>query len=150
MSVFGKEAVTGVNRVRSDQLGGADDAVDFEVTLVRRRGPDADGAVGEFQVTGVAVGFAVNGDRFDAEFAASADDAERDFASVGDKNAFKHNKNQSLTSGTRRVAGGKRRTNRPRSSTRRAERRRSERRQKVGERERFSGKRNSEKAKRRN
>ena len=38
----------------------------------------------------VDIGFGVNGESFDAEFFAGADDAESDFASIGDENFFKH------------------------------------------------------------
>jgi hypothetical protein len=41
-------------------------------------------------VHGIDIGLRVNGDGFDIEFFAGADDAEGDFTTVGDEDFFKH------------------------------------------------------------
>ena len=57
---------------------------DVQVTLRRGGGADADGFVGQLDMEAVAIGFGVDGDGGDAHFAAGAQDAQGDFAPVGD------------------------------------------------------------------
>ena len=54
------------------------------------RGPDADGLVGELDVHRIDIGLGIDGDGFDIELAAGADDAEGDFAAIGDQDALEH------------------------------------------------------------
>ena len=84
MGVFGKETVTRMDRVDVGDFGRADNAVDFKIALVGARGPNTDGSVGELDVPRVAVRFAERDYRLDAEFAARANNAKRDFPAVGD------------------------------------------------------------------
>ena len=67
-----------------------DDAVDLQVTVRSRSRPDAPSLVRQLQIVSAAVGFAVNGDRFDSKFATSADDSKGDFAAVRNQNSLKH------------------------------------------------------------
>ena len=76
--------------IRTGDLGGGDDAVDLEVGFLAGGGADADGFVGELDVHRIDIGLGVDGDGFDIELAAGADDAEGDFAAIGDQDAFEH------------------------------------------------------------
>ena len=86
VGVFGKETVAGMNGVGVGDFGGADDGRNVEVAARAFRRADADGFVGEAGVEAVAVGFGIYGDRADAEILAGANDAQGDFAAVGDQN----------------------------------------------------------------
>ena len=90
MSVLGEEAVAGMDRLDVADLGGRDHMGDLEIALDTLGRPDADRLVGQSQIEGIPVGFAVDGDRFDAEFAAGADDSQSYLASVGNQNPFVH------------------------------------------------------------
>ena len=46
--------------------------------------------VGELHMHGVGVGGRMHGDRRDAEFLGGAQDAQRDFAAVGDEDLVEH------------------------------------------------------------
>ena len=85
--IFGRAQVENID---VGDLGGADDAADLQVALGARAGPDANRMVSELHVHRVDIGFGVNSDRFDVEFTASANDAEGDFATVGNQDAFEH------------------------------------------------------------
>ena len=88
--ILGKESVAGVNGVRFGDFGGGEDAIGLEVAILAGSASDANGLVGELHVHGIDVGFGVNRDRRDPEFAASADDAKSDFPAVRDENFGKH------------------------------------------------------------
>jgi hypothetical protein len=68
----------------------ADDAADLQVALAARAGSDADGLVSEVNVHRIDIRFGINGDGFDIEFLAGADDAEGDFATIGYEDFFEH------------------------------------------------------------
>jgi hypothetical protein len=55
-----------------------------------RRWPDADGFVRELHVERVHIGLRINRETANAQLLAGADDAESDFATVGDEDLFKH------------------------------------------------------------
>ena len=61
-----------------------------EVAVGGGRRADADGLVGEVEVGRAAVGLAVDGDDFDAQVVAGADDAQGDLAAIGDQDALEH------------------------------------------------------------
>ena len=90
VGVLGQEAVARVDGDRVGDLGRADDRGHVEVAVARRRRADADGLVGEQHVLQVAVGRRVHGDGLDAEFAAGAEDAQRDLAAIGDDDLVEH------------------------------------------------------------
>ncbi len=75
---------------RVGDLGGADDRRHVEVTLLRLRRPDAHRLVGQQHMLEVVVGRGVHGDGLDTQFAAGAQDAERDLASIGDYDFVEH------------------------------------------------------------
>ena len=90
VGVFGEEAVAGVDGVGVGDFGGGDDGRHVEVAFGRWRGADADGFVGKQDVFELGVSLGVDGDGFDAHFAAGAQDAQRDFAPVGYQHFLKH------------------------------------------------------------
>ena len=63
---------------------------DLQVALGAGSGADADGLIGELDVHGVDVRLGIDGDGFDIEFLAGADDAEGDFTAVGDEDFAEH------------------------------------------------------------
>jgi hypothetical protein len=71
--------------VGAGDLGGGDDARDVEIRFPRGRGPDADVVVGEADVERFAIGFGVDGDRLDTQFAAGSYNAQRNFAAIRDQ-----------------------------------------------------------------
>jgi hypothetical protein len=90
MGVLGQESVTRMDGIDVADFGGADHAVDFQITVGTRGFTDADGFIGELDVEGIDVGFRVNRERFDPELLAGANNAQRDLASVGDQNLIEH------------------------------------------------------------
>ena len=87
---FGQKAVAGVNGVRAALGRGVQDFVRDEITLRGGGRPDRIGVVGVLDVQGGPVGVRIDRDRLDAEFAAGANHAHRDFAPVGDEHPFEH------------------------------------------------------------
>jgi hypothetical protein len=61
-----------------------DELVDAEITFAGGRGADGVGFVGQANVEGGAVGFTKDGGGADAEFAAGTENADGDFAAIGD------------------------------------------------------------------
>ena len=61
-----------------------------EVAFCRIGGANAVGEVGELNVQGVLVGVRVDGDRLDAELLTGTDDANGDFAAIGDEDSLEH------------------------------------------------------------
>ncbi len=90
LGVLGEEAVARMNRVGRGDLGCADDRGDVQVAPVGRGGADAHRLIGEADVKRFGVGFGVDGDRGDAELAASAKNAKRDLAAVRDEDLLEH------------------------------------------------------------
>ena len=90
MGIFRKESVAGVDRLHIADLGCADHPVDSQIAIGSAGGAHADRLIGQFQIGGIAVGLRENSDRLDAHFPAGPDDPQRDFAAVGNQNAFEH------------------------------------------------------------
>jgi len=88
--IFRKETIAGMDGIGVSDLGGGDDAIRLEIRFLARARADADRVVGELDMHRIDIGFRVNGNGFDFEFAAGADDAEGDFTPVGNQNAFEH------------------------------------------------------------
>ncbi|MPM38347.1 hypothetical protein SDC9_84976 [bioreactor metagenome] len=86
IGVFGQEPVPRVNRVDIADGGHAQYPVDQEVTRIGSGRPDADGLVGFAYRQAVGVGQGIDRHGFDAQLAAGADHAQRDFTAVGDQN----------------------------------------------------------------
>jgi hypothetical protein len=66
--------------------GRADDLVDHQVGLARRRRADADGLVGQAHMARTGVGLGIHGDGADAHAARGLDDAAGDLTPVGNQN----------------------------------------------------------------
>jgi hypothetical protein len=67
-------------------FGGADDAVDAQVAFAAGGLADADGFVGHLDVHGIGVHLRIDRDRADVQLLAGADDADGDFAAIGNQN----------------------------------------------------------------
>ena len=83
--VFGQKAVARMDRIGAAGGGGGEDVGNIEIASAAGGFPHADGLVGQLHVQRVAVHGAVHGHRGDAQFAAAAQDAQGDFATVGDQ-----------------------------------------------------------------
>ncbi len=90
LGAFREESVPRVDGIDIADFGGGDDAIDFKITLCAGSWADADSFVGGLDVKGVVIGFGVDGESADAEVFAGADDAEGDFAAVGDEDFVEH------------------------------------------------------------
>jgi hypothetical protein len=88
--VLREEAVAGVDRLAARRRRGSDHRRDAEIALVRRSGPNADGAVGEPRMQRALVRGRVDRHGFDAELVQGANHADRDLASIGDQDAVEH------------------------------------------------------------
>ena len=89
--VFSQEAVAGVDGIGAGYFGGGNDGGNVQIALRRGGGADADGFVGQLNVQAVVVGSGMHGHGGDAHFAAGAQYAQGDFATVGDEDFFQHN-----------------------------------------------------------
>jgi hypothetical protein len=90
LRVLGEESVAGMDRVRTRDLGGGDQARDLEIRFARRRRPDADVVVREANVERLAIGVRVHGHRLNIELATGANDPKRDLAAIGDQDFLEH------------------------------------------------------------
>ncbi len=90
IGVFAQQAVAGMDGIDVGNFGRGDDGGDIEIAVGSAWWADADGLVGKAHVQRVAIGFAVDGDGTNAEFATGIDDAQRNFAAVGDHDFTKH------------------------------------------------------------
>ena len=90
MRVLREEAVARMNCIHVGDLRGADDAIDLEIALRAGRRPDADGFIRELDMEAFHVGLGIDGDRLDAELFAGPNDAQGDFAAVGDEDFLEH------------------------------------------------------------
>ena len=64
--ILAEESVAGVDRLHVSHFGCGDDPGNVEIRVGTRGLADADRAIGEFEVRGVAVGLGVDDDDFDA------------------------------------------------------------------------------------
>jgi len=98
MGVFRKEPIARVDGVHIGDFGGADDAVNAQVTFGGRGFADADGLIGQLHMHGVDVGLGIDGHGFDIQFLAGPNDPDGDFAAIGYKNFLKHDNSMNQTS----------------------------------------------------
>jgi hypothetical protein len=88
--VLAQETVAGMDGVHVGDFGRADDGGDVQVAARALGRADADGLVGEAHVGAVTVGFRIDGHGADAQLLAGADDdADGNFAAVGDEDFLK-------------------------------------------------------------
>ena len=90
IGVLGQKAVAGMDGDRIGYLRGADDRRHVQVAQRRGRRADADRLVRQQHVLQIGIGGGVHGDGLDAQFAAGAQDAQRDFAAIGDDDFLQH------------------------------------------------------------
>ena len=90
VSVLGKKAVAWMNGFGLGLDRRFEHGLLVEIAFRRIGGTDAIGEVGELDVQGVLVGIGIDGDRLDAKLLAGADDADGDFAAIGDENSPEH------------------------------------------------------------
>jgi len=90
LGLFREESVAGMDGVHIGDLRRADDAADLQVALAAGAGADADGFIRQMDVHGVHVCLGINGDGFDIELFAGADDADGDLTTIGDEDFAKH------------------------------------------------------------
>src|SRR5579862_442824 len=67
-----------------------DDGGHVEVAVGRARRPDADGFVSKTNMKRITIGFTIDGDSANAEFAARIHHPQRDFAAIGNQYLAKH------------------------------------------------------------
>src|SRR5215212_2576054 len=77
-----------MNRIDVENLGGADDGGNVEITLRGRCWSDARCFVSETDMQRVAIDVAVNGNRLNAHLLAGPDDATGNLAAIGDQDLF--------------------------------------------------------------
>jgi hypothetical protein len=87
---LGEKTIAGVDGRGAGAARGGDDGAGIEIGAGALGGADGVGGVGQAHVQCVAVGRGIDGDGADAEALAGADDADRDFAAVGDQDGFEH------------------------------------------------------------
>ena len=86
MSVFGEEAVAGMDGVNLVLPGEADDGIDVEIRLDRLAGPaDTIRLIGLEAMQSVAVLVRVNRDCANPQFVSGAEDTNGDFTAIGDE-----------------------------------------------------------------
>ncbi len=88
LGVLGEEAETGVDGIGAGGLGGLEDGVDIEVGGGHGGRSDRVDLVGDTGVKCVQVGLRGHGHACDTQFATGLDDADGDFAAVGDEDFF--------------------------------------------------------------
>ena len=88
--VLGQKSVAGMNRIDVADFGRAHDAIDLQITFRARRRADADRFVRQLDVQRIDVRLGINREGANAEFFAGANDAQRNFAAIGDQNFFEH------------------------------------------------------------
>ena len=90
VGVLREKSVAGMNRVHVADFGRAHDAVDLQIALGARRRADADRLVRQLHVERIDIRLRVNGERAHAQLLAGADDAQGDFAAIGDQDFLEH------------------------------------------------------------
>ncbi len=93
--VFRQEAIAGMDGVGAGDLAGGEQGRNVEIGVARRRRADAHQFVGQLHMHGFGVGGRMDGDGGDSQLLRRAQDAEGDFAAIGDKDFFEH---QEITS----------------------------------------------------
>ena len=79
-----------MDRVHIGDFGGGNDGRHIQIALRQARRANADGFIGKANVQRVAVRLAIDSDRANAEFPAGVENAQRDFAAIGNQYFTKH------------------------------------------------------------
>src|SRR5579864_4205174 len=79
-----------MNRVRIQNLGGADHARNIQVAVGAPRRTDADGFIRKTHMQRMPVGLGVHSDSFNSEFLAGEDDSQRNFTAIRDEYFSEH------------------------------------------------------------
>ena len=87
---FGQEAITGVNGIGTRGQCSTDDAIGAEIAVARGRRSDRHGDIGEPDMHGIAIRVRIDGSGTQADALCRANDADGDFASIGDEKRTKH------------------------------------------------------------
>ncbi len=90
MRILRQKSVAGVDGVHVGNFRRADDAVNAQIALVRRRFANTDRFVGQLHVHRISVGFRIDRHRADVQLFARADDAHGDLPAIGYENFLKH------------------------------------------------------------
>jgi hypothetical protein len=94
-----------MNGVDVGNLGRGDYCRNVQIAVGRARRTNADGLIGKTNVQGVAVRFAIHSDGTHAEFTACIEDAQSNFATIGDQNLTKHSTPSEAEPAISRVSG---------------------------------------------
>ena len=90
LGLFRQEAEAGVHSLGAGLAAGGDDLVGVEVGLRRRRRADEHRLVGHLHGQAVGVGLGIDDHRLHAQASAGLDDADGDFAAIGDQDLREH------------------------------------------------------------
>src|SRR6202007_582844 len=95
----------GMDGVATGTARDVDELVDAKIAFARGCGADRVSLVGEADVQGGAVHFAVNADRGNVQFAAGAEDADGDFTAIGNQDFTEHRSLSSKANSIMRGSG---------------------------------------------
>jgi hypothetical protein len=87
---FGEEAIAGVNGIGTRGQCRTDDAIGAEIAVARGRRSDRHGDISESDMHGIAIRVRIDGSGTQADALCRANDADGDFASIGDEKRTKH------------------------------------------------------------
>ena len=90
VGVFAEETIPRVNGLGVRYFSGRNDGRHVQIAQGRSCRSNANSLFGQFDVLGFAVRLGIHHHSFNTQLFASPLDAQRDFASVGDQNLFKH------------------------------------------------------------
>jgi hypothetical protein len=90
LRVFGEKTVARMDRIDIGDFRRADDAVGPQVAVAALRATDANRLVGQLHMKRLHIGFRINGERLDAEFATGANNAQGNFTAIGDEDLLNH------------------------------------------------------------
>ena len=83
--ILGKEAIAGMNRVGPGALGSAEQGVDVQIAVARRRRPDMHRHIGLAHMQRIGIRVAEDGDGAITQRLCRAHDPARDLAAIGDQ-----------------------------------------------------------------
>ncbi len=90
VGVLAEEAVAGVDPIGAALVDGVEDRLSVEVALRRSLPAQGKSLVGEADMEGVAIEFAVDRNGLDAQLSGGPDDPDGDLSTVGDQDLGKH------------------------------------------------------------